>query len=546
MNSMSVKDCIEAGYSTIVIQTSEENRTIETLLNISKEYEMETFLWSCTRGIEKLHKDNGELSSGKNSKNNGGVILEKYVDRGGYYSKVFDDDIIDIRDALGKATELYDKRGKLMFILPDTYHYFSSPDFLRMVKELSMYSGLFLVFLGNNIKVPDDWEEIAVSVNFELPNKSEFKETLIEMIEYYQKSLKGNITEDLIDKGAEMALGLTMNQAENAFATSFAKKQTIDLSIISEAKAQFICKDGLLEFFNTENVSVGGMYELKEYTSKRVLAFSDEAKEYGLPSPKGVLLVGIPGCGKSLAAKSIAQEWKVPLIKCDLGKLFGSYVGDTEANTRKALKTAETMSPCVLWIDEIEKGLSGIGGNDSGVSTRMFGNILTWMQEKENPVYVVATANSISNLPQELLRKGRFDEIFFVDLPNENERRDIIKIQLKNKKRDPEKFNVEDLVKVSEGFTGAEIEEAIVTAMFNAYADNARELNDSYIASVMDSMNPASKGIMKNSVEKLQNWAKERGVKNATSSCNVSEEDKSNISKATVGRKIFIMEEGEK
>lgn len=533
MNSLSVRDCIVSGCSTMIIQTSEERRTIQELLNISNECKMNVFLWSCTRGVEKLYGINDDVSS------------RKYEDRGEFYSEIVESDRVDPCDALEFAKELYEKNENIIFILPDTCHYFSRPDFLRTVKDLSVYAGLFLVFLGNDLKIPDDWEELAVLVNLELPNKLKIKDCLIDMIEQYRDCLKDNITDDLVDKGAEMALGLTMYQAENVFATSFVKKQTIDLQIISEAKAQFICKDGLLEFFNnTENVSVGGMYELKKYTSKRVLAFSDEAKEYGLPSPKGVLLVGVPGCGKSLAAKSIAQEWQVPLIKCDLGKLFGSYVGDTEANTRKALKTAETMAPCVLWIDEIEKGLSGIGGNDSGVSTRMFGNILTWMQEKKAPVYVVATANSISNLPQELLRKGRFDEIFFVDLPTENERREIIKIQLKNKKRNPEEFNVEELVKISDGFTGAEIEEAVVTAMFNSYADNARELKDSDIASVMDSMNPASKGLMKNSVEKLQNWARERGVKNATSSCGVSDEEKNNISKKNVGRQIFMTEEG--
>ena len=288
------------------------------------------------------------------------------------------------------------------------------------------------------------------------------------------------------------------------------------------------------------------MLTFKDYTKKRLLAFSDEAKKYGLPNPKGVLLVGIPGCGKSLAAKGLAQNWNVPLIKCDLGKLFGSYVGDTEANTRKALKTAEAMAPCVLWIDEIEKGLAGAGSggkNDSGVSSRMFASILTWMQEKEAPVYVIATANSITALPQELLRKGRFDEIFFVDLPNEEERKEIINIQLKKKNRKPENFNIDSISKKCEKFTGAEIEEAVVSAMFNAYSDNGREIEDADIISAMESIKPAAEGIMEETVKNLQTWAKEQGVKNANS-LEGEKETPSTTKKKGSGRQIFTKSEG--
>ena len=315
------------------------------------------------------------------------------------------------------------------------------------------------------------------------------------------------------------------------------------MHIISEVKAQIICTDGLLEFWNNnKNVEIGGMHTFKDYTKKRLLAFSEKAKEYGLPNPKGVLLVGIPGCGKSLAAKSLAQEWNVPLIKCDLGKLFGSYVGDTESNTRKALKTAEAMSPCVLWIDEIEKGLAGAGSsgsNDSGVSSRMFASILTWMQEKEKPVYVIATANSITSLPQELLRKGRFDEIFFVDLPNQEERKEIIEIQIKKKQREPENFDINEISKRCDGFTGAEIEEMIVSSMFEAYADGERDLEEKDILSVIDKTIPASKGFMSKTVSSLQQWAEERGIANANSKIisNEAADKKGNIGRK--GRKIM-------
>ena len=259
-----------------------------------------------------------------------------------------------------------------------------------------------------------------------------------------------------------------MFEAENAFATSFAKKRTFDTDIINNVKRQIICKEGLLEYMQSKETleTVGGMKEFITYAEERFSAYSKEAQDYGLPYPKGVLLVGIPGCGKSLAAKALSNMWKKPLLKLDIGKLFGSLVGDTEAKTRRALEIAEAMAPAILWIDEIEKGLSGVGSSgktDSGVTSRMFGTILTWLQEKEVPVYVIATANNISSLPPEFLRKGRFDEIFFVDLPSEEERKEIFKIQIEKRKRKAEEFDIDKLASLSDGYTGAEIEECVIS-----------------------------------------------------------------------------------
>ena len=495
-NVLSVEECIKAGYSSIVIKTSEEERAIEECLKAGKECGKRTFCWSCTKGIEEILDQSDKQ--------------DNCIDMGAFYAKSENTDLIDPQDVLNEAMSLNEGNGEYILILLDFHHYLNRADVLRSAKDVFRQAGAIgacFVFVSNSFDVPNDWEDVVVSIELKLPNKEELKAYLEEMVDLYKEQLKVeefDKLDELIDKASEIALGLTITQAENAFATSFSKSETIDLHIISEVKAQIICTDGLLEFWeNNKNVEIGGMHTFRDYTKKRLLAFSDKAKEYGLPNPKGVLLVGIPGCGKSLAAKSLAQEWKVPLIKCDLGKLFGSYVGDTEANTRKALKTAEAMSPCVLWIDEIEKGLAGAGSsgsNDSGVSSRMFASILTWMQEKEKPVYVIATANSITSLPQELLRKGRFDEIFFVDLPNKEERKEIIEIQIKNKKRNPENFDINEIAERCGGFTGAEIEEMIVSSMFEAYADNERELEEKDILSVIDKIIPASKGFMSTTI----------------------------------------------
>ena len=510
---LSVTECIKAGYSSVIIKTAEEDRAIKECLNAGKECKKRVFCWSCTKGLEEI------LENSSNS--------DSCFNMGEYYVKSEEPGLSDPQDILNEAMNLDNKRGEHILILLDFHHYLNRADVLRSAKDAFKRVGgfgVFFVFVSNSFDAPTDWEDMVISIELSLPNKDKLKKHLEDMVDAYKENLKFediNQIDELVDKASEIALGLTITQAENAFATSFSKKETIDLHIISEVKAQIICTDGLLEFWsNNKNVEIGGMHTFRDYTKKRLLAFSEKAKEYGLTNPKGVLLVGIPGCGKSLAAKSLAQEWNVPLIKCDLGKLFGSYVGDTEANTRKALKTAEAMSPCVLWIDEIEKGLAGAGSsgsNDSGVSSRMFASILTWMQEKEKPVYVIATANNITSLPQELLRKGRFDEIFFVDLPNEEERKEIVEIQIKKKQRDPKNFNIDEISKRCEGFTGAEIEEMIVSSMFEAYADSERDLEDKDILSVIDKTVPASKGFMSVTVSNLQSWAKERGIANANS-----------------------------
>ena len=232
-------------------------------------------------------------------------------------------------------------------------------------------------------------------------------------------------------------------------------------------KQQIIRKSGLLEFYdNSERMeNVGGLDVLKEWLRKRVRAFGDEARAFGLPEPKGILLVGVQGCGKSLVARSVANAWRLPLLRLDVGRLFASLVGSSEENLRQAIRVAESISPVVLWVDEIEKGFSGVGSSnvsDAGTAARVFGSFITWLQEKQKPVFVIATANDVSQLPPELVRKGRFDEIFFVDLPSAQERVDIWRIHLLKRNRDPGQFDLGVLAMASEGLSGAEIEQAVI------------------------------------------------------------------------------------
>ena len=262
---------------------------------------------------------------------------------------------------------------------------------------------------------------------------------------------------------------------------------------------------------------VGGLSNLKDWLIKRGRGFDKGAKDFGLTYPRGILLLGIPGTGKSLTAKAIGNEWHFPLLRLDMGKIFGGIVGESERNIREALNIAEAIAPSIVWIDEIEKGMSGIsssGSTDGGTTARVLGTFLTWMQEKTKPVFVVATANDISQLPPELLRKGRVDEIFFVDLPTEKEREEIIKIHLKKKNRKTEKFKTKELAKKSKGFSGAELEEVVKEALFQAY-DEEKEVTDEHISDDIAKTFPLSR-TMHETIEKMRKWAKSRAVSAST------------------------------
>ena len=551
MSKLSVRDCIGSGYSSVLINTTEETRAIKECLQASIEYGIKLFGWTCTRGIVEIlpyevedePEDEAEDDTDVNYYNELTRKIEKnpeeYEVMDGYVFKKCDPDMTDPQEALVKGLELNGGEGKYIFCIIDFHHYLNQPMVLRAAKdafEKAENLGVSYIFISSKFEVPADWQETIISIELELPTKEDLVDSFNETIRYIDRNNKGLLTfeseeqkQSTIKKAAEISIGLTYTQADSALFTSVFLQRKIDIDVIAEVKAQTICKDGLLEFWsNSEDSKIGGMKNLKEYTARRILAYSDEAKKYGLPNPKGVLLVGIPGCGKSLAAKSIAHSWNVPLIKCDLGKLFGSYVGDTEANTRKALQIAEAMAPCVLWIDEIEKGLAGAGSggrNDSGVSSRMFASILTWMQEKKSPVYFVATANSITSLPSE-----------------------IVAIQLERKGRKQEDFDVKKIAQSCDGFTGAEIEEAIVSAMFEAYADNARELTSDDIISQMKSCQPASEGIMKDTVEALNEWASKENVRNANSTvCTQNENSaKKTATKKTPGGRTIRRAGGNK
>ncbi len=314
----------------------------------------------------------------------------------------------------------------------------------------------------------------------------------------------------------DAARGLTVMEARLAFGKAAAELGRLDhgaVPLVAQEKERIIKQSEVLEYYPTEAslADVGGLDQLKAWLDRRGRAFGKGARDFGLDAPKGVLLLGVQGCGKSLTAKAIAATWQFPLLRFDMGKVFGGIVGQSEGNIRMALQVAQALAPCVLWIDEIEKGLAGMGSSsdtDGGTTARVVGTLLTWMQEKRDPVFVVATANRIDMLPPELLRKGRFDEVFFVDLPNRAVREEILGIHLERKQRERSDYDLSDLSRRSLGFSGAELEEAVREGLFDAFAEGC-EVATHHIARALDQTYPLSR-TMKEQIEGLREWAKVR------------------------------------
>lgn len=381
-----------------------------------------------------------------------------------------------------------------------------------------------VIFLASELLIPETMQKEITILDMPLPTLPEIKAKFDKMITQNTQIDTSDLDEEGKEKLCKAAMGLTLQEAENTFALAMVndgKVDVSDLDIILSEKMQVIKKTGILEFINTDiKISdVGGLENLKSWLNKRNNSWSESAKKYCLPAPKGVLITGVPGCGKSLTAKAMSAAWQLPLLKLDFGKIFSGIVGSSEENMRKAIKTAEAVAPSILWVDEIEKSLSGLNSNgDSGTSSRIFGTFLTWMQEKTAPVFVIATANNINSLPAELLRKGRFDEIFFVDLPTQREREEIFKLHLSKRLKDKDvasKIEINNdlykqLAQMTEGFVGAEIEQVVISALYEAFF-NKRPLEFSDLANTIKNVVPLSV-TQKEQILAIRQWANIRAV----------------------------------
>jgi AAA+ superfamily predicted ATPase len=488
---------IRARYPIIYVVSWEEERVERCLREIADRREKSLFVWTITEGIVKS-----------------GTAPQRAKAGGG-----------STADPLSALDGVIQQVGAAIYLFKD-FHPFTTSDrcnlaVIRRLRDAAYHlrdTYKSIVIVAPTMGIAQELAKDVTVVEFGLPGPADFNTLLDRIIEDVKDNVQVRI--ELDAEGRERLLhacrGLTLKEAENVFAKTLVLDGRLGgdaVSVVLGEKQQIIKKSGLLEYYETQEsfAHVAGLENLKQWFIKRRIAFTDRAARFGLPSPRGVMLLGVQGCGKSLCAKALASLWNLPLLRFDLGRMFSSLVGSSEENVRRAVVTAESVAPVILWIDEIDKALGGAAdsaGSDGGTAARVFGTLLTWLSEKTSAVFVICTANEIAHLPPELLRKGRLDEIFFVDLPNDVERVDIVKIHLKRRGRDPSNFDLAALARSCEGFSGAEIEEAVISALFEAFSSR-EDLRSEHIEKMMSETVPLSK-TMSEEMNRLRNWASGR------------------------------------
>lgn len=490
-----VETLIRARYPILYVISSEELRVQQVVTDIARKRQKKLFEWSYSTGIVPA-----------------GTSIQSQKNR-----------TSATKEPLTALDHVIEQVEPAIFIFKDLHPFLTKGNYAvtRKLKEIALHlknSFKTIILVAPLMEIPAELEKEITVLNHPLPTRDDLS-TLLDQIIADVKQLK-QVKVDLDDAGRDRllqaALGLTLGEAENVFAKIIIKSERLSGDGVSEVfaeKQQIIRKSGLLEYYATDEdfAQVGGLAVLKDWLTKRAVAFSDEAREFGLAAPKGILLLGVQGCGKSLCAKAVSNLWQLPLLRFDVGRMFGSYVGSSEENIRRAIAVAESIAPAILWVDEIDKAFAGAqssGASDGGTTARVFSTFLTWLSEKKAPVFVVATANDISQLPPELLRKGRLDEIFFVDLPRPEERMDVFRIHLNKRGRDAAKFDLTQLALASEKFSGAEIEEAINSALYDAFYAR-KELTTDQILNAISQTVPLAK-TMEEQIGSLREWAEGR------------------------------------
>jgi ATP-dependent 26S proteasome regulatory subunit len=490
-----IETLIRARYPILYVVSSEEMRVQRLIVEIAQRRQKKVFEWSATTGLAPA-----------------GASLQSQRQRNPA-----------TRESVAALDQVIEQVEPAIFIFKDFHPFLTKSNFavVRKLKEIALHlknSYKTIVLLSPVVEIPIELEKEVTLLSFPLPTCDELSALLDAIIQDVKEFKQVRI--DLDQAGRERLLqaarGLTLGEAENVFAKIIVKHERLSGDEVSEVlaeKQQIIRKNGLLEYYASHETfsHVGGLSNLKDWLQKRTVAFTERARAFGLPVPKGVLLLGVQGCGKSLCAKAVSSLWQLPLLRFDMGKMFNSLVGSSEENVRKAIMVAESVAPAILWVDEIDKAFAGSqvsGATDGGTTARVFGTFVTWLSEKTAPVFVVATANDISQLPPELLRKGRLDEIFFVDLPVLEERKEIFRIHLAKRGRNPQQFDAAALAQVSQDFSGAEIEEAVISALFDAFYAQ-REVTTSDILEAIRQTVPLAK-TMDEQINRLRAWAEGR------------------------------------
>jgi ATP-dependent 26S proteasome regulatory subunit len=512
-----LKVLLDSSTPIVVMETVEEVRAVRLVRAACSALNLAAFEWTIASGLAR--SGSGSLES----------RLEMQIP-GGYRAGMVDD-VAESAKALYESRDPAKMLGNLegitieaAFILKDLHRHMDDPVVVRRLRDVGQKFATnrrTVILTAPKISIPPELASLVEFLELPIPDRPRLRQIIDEVLFRVSKThtLQRRLDPNGLEVMAENLRGLTEEEAERAISQALVARYALcpeTVTDVVEAKKALLKRSEMLDFVEVSDTlaSVGGLDNLKRFLAQRRGSWEEQAREFGLDPPRGVIILGVQGCGKSMCARAIAGEWKLPLVKFDTAAVYDKYIGETEKRIQKVFKVAEGLAPCVLWIDELEKVFAGSGPDsasaDAGVSSRLLASFLSWMQDRKAPVFVAATCNNVNVLPPELIRKGRFDELFFVDLPSQAERKQIFAIQLGKRKRNPADFNLDQIANAAQGFSGAEIESVVQTALYAAYSQK-QEVGTQHLLAAIQSTVPLST-TRAEEIEALREWAEKRAV----------------------------------
>jgi ATPase family associated with various cellular activities (AAA) len=528
-----LKVLINSSTPIVVMETSEEMRAVALVRTACSELNMATFEWTIADGLVRSGASPARAGSGSpGTHSQSRTILGPSGEAERLTRAVMNSDagaatgtsMYNTREPVQALANMESMTIEAVFILKDFHRHMDDPVVVRRLRDVGQKFSAnrrTVIITAPEIGVPPELTTLVEYFDLPLPDRERLHEMVHDTFTRLSKSysLKLQLDSTGVDAMAANLRGLTEEEAERAISQALVTRYALcpeTVTDVLEAKKKLLRHSGMLEFIEAYDnmASVGGLENLKHWLQQRRGAWEDEAREFGLEPPHGVIILGVQGCGKSLCARAVAGEWKLPLVKFDTSAVYDKYIGETEKRIRKVFQVAEGLAPCVLWIDELEKVFAGSGPDsasaDAGVSSRLLASFLSWMQDRKAPVFVAATCNNVTVLPPELIRKGRFDELFFVDLPNESERKQIFSIQLARRKRNPTEFDLEKVASAAKGYSGAELDAAVQGALYAAYSEK-KSLSTQSLMDALSQTVPLST-TRAEEIAALREWARTRAV----------------------------------
>jgi len=514
-----LKTLIDSSTPIVVMETVEEMRAVRMVRSACTALNLATFEWSVASGLMRSGSTVGEVVTGMNS---GSHYAPPHADMDSIEQNA--KALYNSREPAQMLANLEGITVEAAFILKDLHRHMDDPIVVRRLRDVGQRFATnrkTIVLTSPKIEIPAELRGLVEFFELPLPDRQRLRQIIDETLVRISKThtLQRKLDAAGFDAIVENLRGLTEEEAERAISQALVTRYALCPEIatdVLEVKKSLLKRSEMLEFVEASDnmTNVGGLGNLKQWLGTRRGAWEDSARAFGLEPPHGVIILGMQGCGKSLCARAVAGEWKLPLVKFDTSAVYDKFIGETEKRIRKVFQVAEGLAPCVLWIDELEKVFAGSGPDsasaDAGVSSRLLASFLSWMQDRKAPVFVAATCNNVTALPPELIRKGRFDELFFVDLPNQAERRQIFSIQLAKRKRNPADFDLEKVAAAAKGYSGAEIDAAVQGGLYTAYAEK-KELSTQALLDALARTVPLSI-TRAEELETLREWARTRAV----------------------------------